>query len=118
MSAPDRAYDPKRRPNTFYKGDKASNAELATRAIQRGQSMSRDKAKSLSDDVSDTIGYEMSQGKDFLSPEVGSEGKTLNNISAEDGQGTRINRASSSNMPISGTRLGKIKGTMDGKRQA
>ena len=32
MTAPDRAYDPKRRPNTFYKGDPASDKALTERA--------------------------------------------------------------------------------------
>lgn len=31
MTAPDRSYDPKRRPNIFYKGDSASTEELERR---------------------------------------------------------------------------------------
>lgn len=119
MTAPDRAYDPNRRPNTFYKGDKKSNAELATRALQRGQSMARDRAQSLSDDVSDSIGFDMAEGADEISAKVSSSGKKLTNIHGKKGvKGEKVTNARSSDMPISGTRLGKTKSMMEGRPQA
>jgi hypothetical protein len=114
----DRAYDPKRRPNTFYKGDRASDNELASRARSRGQTMAKDKVSSIADYVSDMVGFDMAEGGDSVSTKVTNGGKRLENIHAQDGQGNTVSRAASTNMPISGTRLGKTKSMMEGRPQA
>jgi hypothetical protein len=110
MTAPDRAYDSKRRPNTFYKSDEASNAELAKRAYDRGQ------YKSISplDSVSGQIGHAAGGGTD-ISPKVERGGKSLSNITLETKDGNYVHGGTSINMPISGTTLGKSKGQAQGK---
>lgn len=109
---PTRQFNP-HYPNTFYKNDPKSNAELATRAQLRGQSYNR--PVTISDSLSDSLGYEASEGTDSLSAVVKKRGKVLDNINATS-QGVDIRKASSRSMPISGTRLGVMKGIMSGKR--
>ena len=115
MAAPRREYDPKRRPNIFYKGDKASNEELDRRAEERRQKPHQDKAKNIADYVSDMAGFDMVKGGDSVSTKVEAGGKRLTNIYASDGQGNQISRGESTSMPISGTRLGKTKAMMSDK---
>jgi len=103
MSAPRREYDPARRPNIFYKNDPASNEEL-----------------SISDAVSSKLGYDMAMG-DNDGPTISKSGKRLRNVSFIE-PGTKklrdasiVTGATVSNVPISGTVLGKTKGMMQGK---
>ena len=115
MSAPRREYDPKRRPNIFYKGDKASNEELSNRANERRQQPHQDKITSLADSVSNMVGFDMARGGDSVSTRVEAGGKRLTNIYAQDGSGNKISRGDSTSMPISGTRIGKMKAVMSDK---
>ena len=107
--AKDRAYDPKRRPNIFYKNDPASDDELYNRASARKQMIHQEKGSSISDEVSKSIGIQ--KGLDLGTsggPEVSRGGKALSNISISNGKnGGSISGGSSTNMPISGTQLGK-----------
>jgi hypothetical protein len=109
MAAPRREYDPKRRPDIFYKGDEASNEELYNRSIERKDATFLQKGKlSLSERVSGSIGID--QGMNLgLGPTVSRDGKKLSGISIGDGskKGGSISGGTSTNMPISGTQMGK-----------
>ena len=80
--------------------------------------MAKDKVSSIADYVSDMVGFDMAEGADSVSTKVTSGGKRLENIHAKDGQGNTISRGESTDMPISGTRLGKTKRMMEGGPQA
>jgi hypothetical protein len=118
MAAPRREYDPARRPNIFYKNDPASNEELSNRAASRGQTSTPN--KTISDAVSSRLGYDMATG-DNDGPTISKNGKRLKNVSFIE-PGTKklrdaslVTGATVSNVPISGTVLGKTKGMMQGK---
>jgi hypothetical protein len=118
MAAPRREYDPARRPNIFYKNDPASNEELSSRARARGQAYSSN--NTISDAVSSKLGYDMAMG-DNDGPTISKSGKRLRNVSFIE-PGTKklrdasiVTGATVSNVPISGTVLGKTKGMMQGK---
>jgi len=123
MAAPRREYDPKRRPNIFYKNDPASNEELRDRARSRGQddtTYSSSKA-SISEKVSSDIGYDMAKNSKG-GPTVSSDGSVLHNVTIGDHDSKRSGKGNATisggvsvNMPISGTALGKTKGLMQGK---
>ena len=117
MSAPRREYDPKRRPNIFYKGDKASNEELRSRARDREQDdVTYNSSKySLSEKVSSNLGFDMARNS-RSGPRVSKDGKWISDIAIGDhAMGASVVGATSKNMPISGTALGKTKGLMQGK---
>ena len=117
MSAPRREYDPARRPNIFYKNDPASNEELSSRARDRGQDDTTYNSSkySLSEKVSSNLGFDMARNS-RSGPTVSKDGKWIHDVTVGDGgKGGSIVGGSSSNMPISGTALGKTKGLMQGK---
>jgi hypothetical protein len=99
MSAPRREYDPARRPNTFYKGDPASDAELQKRADDRWDYPRTIEGK-VQKSVGETIGMDMeSNNKEGAT--VGKGGRRIRKatfVAGGFGSGT----ISSSNMPIRG----------------
>ena len=113
--AKDRAYDPARRPNIFYKNDPASNKELGERAWERGQAYSDD--ETVGEQISSKIGYDMAKNETD-GPTISKSGGYIKNVHLyENGDvsGARMGGATVSNVPISGTALGKTKGLMQGK---
>lgn len=106
MSAPRREYDPKRRPDIFYKGDEASNDELYKRAYDRKQLAHQENNLSISEQVSRSAGIQ--RGLDVGGgPVVTKGGKKLEGIYLGNRAEGSISDGSSRNMPISGTQLGK-----------
>ena len=108
--AEDRAYDPKRRPNIFYKNDPASDKELIKRSVERGQHTIE--GNSVEEHVSNAIGFDKGKGKSSpVSARVSKDGKKLSNIYESK---SKISNGTSENMPISGTRVGKVAALING----
>jgi hypothetical protein len=99
MSAPRREYDPARRPNTFYKGDPASDAELQKRADDRW-SYPRTTDDKIRKSVGETIGMDM-ESNNKEGAKVSKDGKTVRKATFMAG-GVGYGTISSGNMPIRG----------------
>ena len=103
MSAPDRAYDPKRRPNTFYKNDPKSDRELKNRAVDRNQLLGQSPST-----PSEHVEFGIRNDIPMNQATVSKDGKKLENISIYDHEsGTLVTGGTSRNIPISGTNIGK-----------
>lgn len=112
--AKDRAYDPKRRPNIFYKNDPASNNELRYRAYERGDASKRNSEKTLSEDYSETLGYEMGKSEKTKverpnSGTISPKGKFVNNATVRSPEGVFAVNATLSQVPVDGSALAKGK---------
>jgi hypothetical protein len=114
--AEDRAYDPKRRPDIFYKNDPASNDELEKRAGQRGQS--GNVAKTLGDKISQRVGYDQATGSK-IGPKVSKNRKKVTNVNYIEHNGPKLKNsalvtgASVEGVNISGDIIGKTRKTFE-----
>jgi hypothetical protein len=114
--AEDRAYDPKRRPNVFYKNDPESNKELEKRAGDRNQDITI--ARTVGDKVSEKIGYDQATGSKN-GAKVSKTGKRVTNVNyvEHNGKGLKnssiVTGATVSNLNVSGNIIGKTKKTFE-----
>lgn len=114
--AEDRAYDPKRRPNIFYKNDPESNKELEKRAGERNQDITI--ARTVGDKVSQKIGYDQATGN-TRGAKVSKNGKKITNVNYIEHSGKGLDNSSAvtganvSNVNISGNIIGKTRKTFE-----